>query len=1021
MHADLTRWTFDPAQGYRSVVLQQGRVLLDAEWNEQASIDAHHDEVRTADIVGAEGGPAPLDGGVGPFGIIDATTGAAPSNATWSDLAVTAGRYYVDGSLVESTNQTDGAAPVAFAALLADQPFLEPAEPTNGRYAVYLDVFDRLVTSDERPALLESALGGPDTAFRTQTVWQVELAPVSSGQVCSQVTAIGERTPQTMRARLQPASAAADPCSITSGGGYTRLENQLYRVEIFDVQAGGTRFVWSRENGSVVAGLDKLEVSPIADAQLTIDRTGRDDELSIGQDAWIEVTSAGRQVRGEPGWIAQVKRVIDTELHVDWSAGGPSALGDIGETPIVRRWESAPRAVLANGNYIALENGIEVAFAPASGTPAPGDFWLIPARTSRLAYGIAATHGTIEWPGSLANPTAMPPVGPVHHIASLAVLDRTDAGWTLIGDCRHLFPPLTDLITIDLLGGDGQEAMPGEQLDEPVRVAVRNGGLPVGDARVEFTASDGGQLTATTPPDGPATSVTARTDDDGVAEVRWTLAPGGPTTQTLTAHRLNDLNDPVDVDVIVTGRLSVASEVAWTPPCDGFAEQDTVQKALDQLVRTRSIRLLGGDGQEVAVAGRTVPRLVRVSVDSPCGPSSGDKVVATGSDGALVLPLPEGDPVPATLTGNPDAAAEVVAPTNAAGVAAFAWQPVFDTATSDVLAVRLPGSDEAAIQVNSQLDPPGSRPDGIHVTGIKFFTGTELLNDEVYGFDELGGRFPGIAVQLDMPVDQASVQGKPVVRLLLELPWPVRPEFEPFGSATSVWARRTIELVGETNADGPLIIWSPGHAQDDFDLDGVLHQVVDAMRKIPDHTLFEPPLPLRMRFQIDGWAISGDRREGLERLHLNGHTDTFVDDKGRTRLELPSTDEVTGGRFDTWFWFTDERPRRPNGPIVRGRIDLAVFPDEVVNVLQPMIDAPVVRPRPVPGPLAPDLNPFIDLVGRTLGFVERRAVEAGLTLAVVEEEAPGIRRNTVLGSELVAGNVLRVRVSRGAAGPAPEG
>ena len=71
MHAALTRWTFDPRHGYRSVVLQQGRVLLDAEWNEQASIDAHHDEARTADVVGAEGGPAPLDGGIGPFGIIE--------------------------------------------------------------------------------------------------------------------------------------------------------------------------------------------------------------------------------------------------------------------------------------------------------------------------------------------------------------------------------------------------------------------------------------------------------------------------------------------------------------------------------------------------------------------------------------------------------------------------------------------------------------------------------------------------------------------------------------------------------------------------------------------------------------------------------------------------------------------------------------------------------------------------------------------------------------------------------------
>lgn len=1003
MHADLTRWTFDPSRGYRSVLMQQGRVLLDAEWNEQAAIGAHHDEVRTADIVGAEGGPAPLDGGVGPFGIIDSGTGLPPTDAAWADLTVTAGRYYVHGVLVES----------AAASPLGDQPFLELAEPAAGRWAAYLDVSDRLVTVDERPELLESALGGPDTAFRTQTVWQVRLAAADPGEVCSDVADAGERTPRQLRVRLQDPVAADDPCSITSGGGYTRLENQLYRVEVHDIVAGSPRFVWSRENGSVVAGLDDMDDSPINGtlAQLTVDRAGRDDELSIGQGSWIEVTSPQRQVRGQPGWIAQVTDLFDTELHVVWSDGHPASLADVGATPIVRRWESAPKQVSVS--YTALEGGIEVSF-PTGGDVAIGDYWLIPARTSRLAYGVVATHGTIEWPWSPDGNVALPPLGPVHHTAPLAVLDHSAAGWTLVGDCRHLFPPLTELVAIDLVGGDGQEAMPGVELPQPVRVVVRNGGLPVVGALVEFAASDGGTLRD--PDIAPAnlSSVTVATGADGTADVFWTLAgiAGAPTTQTLTAHRLDDHGDRIDVDVVVTGRLSVATQVAWTPPCEGFADTGTVQDALGKLATTQSVRLLGGDGQEVDKEGLTVPRLVRVAVDSPCGPTASAKVIATASDGALVLPLPDGDPVPGTLTGVPGAGGEVAGTTDTAGVAAFAWQPVFSSARSDVLAIALTDSDEATIQVTSQLDPRGSRTPGIHVMEIKFFTGKQLVNDEVYGFDELGGDFPGIAVALDLPVDQASVQGKPVVRLLLDLPWPVRPEFEPFGGATSVWARRTIEIIGETNADGPLIIWQPRRPMDDLRLDGVLQQVIESLRRIPRHTLFEPPLPLRMRFQIDGWAITGDRKEGLERLHLNGHTETVVDDSGNTRLALPSTDEVTGGRFETWFWFTDGTPDRRPGPNVRRPLDLSVFPDTVVNVLRPMIDVPV------PGRLL-----LGDVVGRTLGFVERRATDAGITLEVVEEAASD-RRNTVLGTELLDDGVLRVRVSRGAAGgvtgPAPE-
>jgi hypothetical protein len=139
---------------------------------------------------------------------------------------------------------------------------------------------------------------------------------------------------------------------------------------------------------------------------------------------------------------------------------------------------------------------------------------------------------------------------------------------------------------------------------------------------------------------------------------------------------------------------------------------------------------------------------------------------------------------------------------------------------------------------------------------------------------------------------------------------------------------------------------------------------------------------------------------------------------------LPSTDEVTGGRFETWFWFTGETPppgRRfevPGRLFTPGRLDLTRFGTNVARILKPMTELPVVpRPTPIPVPDA-DVTPLplADVAGRTLGFVERRATDAGLTLDVVEEDASGLRRNTVLGAELLAGNVLRVRVSRGAGG-----
>ncbi|GAA1857136.1 DUF6519 domain-containing protein [Myceligenerans crystallogenes] len=823
MHADLTRRTFDPALGFRSVLMQQGRVLLDAEWNEQAEITAHHDRTRAADVIGPSGGPEPLDGGPGPFAVVSLTSGEPPAGpVAWADLGVTPGRYYVDGVLAESAPGpgTGGTWP------LAGQPHLrgvggEPglAEPAAGTYAAVLDVFDRLVTADERPQLLESALGGPDTAAREQTVWQVLLEPVDDGAACSTVPAgLFGRTPRTMRAGLQEADAPADPCSVASGGGYQLLENQLYRVEIW--QAGGTpAFLWSRENGSVVAGLVTVAGSSVGfDAALTLDRAGRDEELSIGQGDLIEVTSADLGLRGRPGYLARVRRVVDLVLDVDWLAENPgtppTSVAALGGAPVVRRWEGGPLPLRTTRTD--LEGGITVAF-PAGGSPAVGDHWLIPARTVRLAYGVSARTGTIEWPGMPGTPAALPPTGPVHRRALLGLVERAGDTWTVLSDCRHLFPPLTATAALDLLGGDGQEAAPGVELPAPVRVAVRRGSLPVAGETVRFTAAGGTLSTAAGGGGSTGNPLAVPTGADGVAAAFWTPDPRGQAAQTLTAERLTDVLAPADdVAVIVTARV---------------------------------------------------------------------------------------------------------------------------------------------------VRPSEGRPPGLHVAGVRLSSGP-LENDAVYHPDELS---KPIVVALDDTVLAESVKDKPVGRLLVELPWPVGPELDVWGGPS--FATHTVELLGTLEAEGPFITWSPAPATIE-----ALPRIVERLRQLEgNQQLGAPGLPVLARFQLDGWAIV---RENDPAQHLNGHASTFMDGD-RTRLELPTTDAVTGGRFETWFHL-DPEPDRPDRRFV-----------------------------------------VEDFTGRTLGFVERRAAEAGVALRVVEESAPGIRANTVLGTdartgtELRPGDTLTVRVASG--------
>ena len=42
MKADISRDTFNSEQHYSRVLMQQGRLLTDADWNEQTSILLHH-------------------------------------------------------------------------------------------------------------------------------------------------------------------------------------------------------------------------------------------------------------------------------------------------------------------------------------------------------------------------------------------------------------------------------------------------------------------------------------------------------------------------------------------------------------------------------------------------------------------------------------------------------------------------------------------------------------------------------------------------------------------------------------------------------------------------------------------------------------------------------------------------------------------------------------------------------------------------------------------------------------------
>ena len=418
MNGDYTKVPLRREDRWTGARMQQGRVLLDHDWNLNLDAAGRATQSLAADAIG----PAGVLAGSDAFEIAVTAGGAL-------DLTVGAGRMWVDGL-----------------AALAPAPFTYSAQdqiaplPDTGLAFVYLDVFCEHVQPAEDPlGLVDPALSPSDSCARTRVGYRVRAVATtaaSCGAAWSALAPVAESDGRLTIERTGPV-APADPCD-PPGDPLAQVPNGLFRVEVLD---GGSetsaRFAWSFEDGGVA-------VTAVAVAGDSVTLAPSPLRFAVGDR--VEVSWLARRAdRAAHGALYTVSAVTPAAggdvLTLDRAVSAPTGAAGLA----VRRWdgESAGVGGVREATYKGLDLGVR--FTPAPGDYEAGDWW-----GARLR---AESAEAIEHRVGAA------PDGVEHAFAPLALVDL-DAR-AVLSDCRPTFTPLTGLggaCTVSVSPGDDLQA-----------------------------------------------------------------------------------------------------------------------------------------------------------------------------------------------------------------------------------------------------------------------------------------------------------------------------------------------------------------------------------------------------------------------------------------------------------------------------------------------------------------------------------------------------------------------------------
>lgn len=488
MKAELSQIGLYLSPHYSGVYQQQGRMLLDRDWNELCDVLRHLGRVAASEAIGTgvprhdglltspaanslslsgNGGLVAADGVIGEIRPRD--TGAAINlYLNQRDLPATvpnpsqklskAELAPAPPSLEQKSSKGDVAVSLPVTMQKKSVPLLS-AGPMG--MAIYVDIWERTVNAFEQPDLVDPALHGADTCLRTQRMTQIKSANLSASDVdptdpCLPILKFPKKGNAEFDAQPTKAGETADNCDPCADQvAIARVvPNRLFRVEVHSVQFTGHKptgvtLKWSLDNGAreFKSSDYAMQADPTTHSYEFFS-TDTEKLLGMPSDDWpAEALLRGALDPSDPVAAAKVYprvREWDGWCQLALSAGAWSVVANAG------RYAGQALGTIATvaANVLTIQfadQGFYFTLSLLGKDILPGDYWLVLMRTraaesdrlhvvSKMPLGVEHRYCLLGPASTAANTTSLikPSAADLRRLQhpALTCLDAADVSYT---------------------------------------------------------------------------------------------------------------------------------------------------------------------------------------------------------------------------------------------------------------------------------------------------------------------------------------------------------------------------------------------------------------------------------------------------------------------------------------------------------------------------------------------------------------------------------------------------------------